>query len=97
MLPVQNPNKILFTESVSGENFNTSPKKTCLLGQNLLQCTMHILFSLSGLIDLALLSANAAQLRAVLTVGDKYKYFTLMLWLLAISVTLQVKNFAMHV
>ncbi|CAL4058752.1 unnamed protein product [Meganyctiphanes norvegica] len=42
------------------------------------------------MLDIALLTANASQLKYVLTVGDKHEFYTLMLVLISISLILQV-------
>lgn len=44
------------------------------------------------MIDLALLSANASQLKAILTIGHSYQFYTLMLILILTSIFLQVSN-----
>lgn len=43
-----------------------------------------------GLLDVALLTANASQLKYVLQVGEKHEFYTLMLSLISISIVLQV-------
>ncbi|KAL1493677.1 hypothetical protein ABEB36_009374 [Hypothenemus hampei] len=43
-----------------------------------------------GLLDVALLTANASQLKYVLQVGEKHEFYTLMLSLICISIVLQV-------
>ncbi|KAL3285572.1 hypothetical protein HHI36_000102 [Cryptolaemus montrouzieri] len=43
-----------------------------------------------GLLDVALLTANASQLKYVLQVGPKHEFYTLMLSLIIISIILQV-------
>ena len=43
-----------------------------------------------GMLDIALLSANSAQLKYVLQVGEKHEFYTLMLTLISISIILQV-------
>ncbi|XP_049826838.1 ninjurin-1 isoform X6 [Aethina tumida] len=43
-----------------------------------------------GLLDVALLTANASQLKYVLQVGEKHEFYTLMLTLISISIILQV-------
>ncbi|XP_018563038.1 ninjurin-2 isoform X2 [Anoplophora glabripennis] len=43
-----------------------------------------------GLLDVALLTANASQLKYVLQVGEKHEFYTLMLSLITISIVLQV-------
>ncbi|KAJ8939091.1 hypothetical protein NQ314_011245, partial [Rhamnusium bicolor] len=43
-----------------------------------------------GLLDVALLTANASQLKYVLQVGEKHEFYTLMLALITISIVLQV-------
>ncbi|XP_060528973.1 ninjurin-2-like isoform X6 [Cylas formicarius] len=43
-----------------------------------------------GLLDVALLTANASQLKYVLQVGEKHEFYTLMLTLITISIILQV-------
>ncbi|XP_060528964.1 uncharacterized protein LOC132703596 isoform X5 [Cylas formicarius] len=42
-----------------------------------------------GLLDVALLTANASQLKYVLQVGEKHEFYTLMLTLITISIILQ--------
>ena len=44
-----------------------------------------------GMLDIALLSANASQLRYVLQVGEEHEFYTLMITLTSISISLQVK------
>lgn len=43
-----------------------------------------------GLLDMALLAANASQLKSVLQVGEKYEFYTLLLSLIIVSIVLQV-------
>jgi hypothetical protein len=43
-----------------------------------------------GLLDIALLTANASQLKFVLEVGENHPYYTLLLTLLVVSIALQV-------
>ncbi|XP_030749773.1 ninjurin-2 isoform X3 [Sitophilus oryzae] len=43
-----------------------------------------------GLLDVALLTANASQLKYVLQVGEKHEFYSLMLSLISISIILQV-------
>lgn len=43
-----------------------------------------------GMLDVALLTANASQLKYVLQVGEKHEFYTLMLGLIIISIILQV-------
>jgi hypothetical protein len=43
-----------------------------------------------GMLDIALLTANASQLKYVLQVGEQHEFYTLMLWLISISIVLQV-------
>ncbi|XP_066263136.1 ninjurin-2-like isoform X3 [Euwallacea similis] len=43
-----------------------------------------------GLLDVALLTANASQLKYVLQVGEKHEFYSLMLTLISISIVLQV-------
>ncbi|XP_074027378.1 ninjurin C isoform X3 [Leptinotarsa decemlineata] len=43
-----------------------------------------------GLLDVALLTANASQLKYVLQVGEKHEFYVLMLCLIIISILLQL-------
>lgn len=43
-----------------------------------------------SLLDLALLTANAAQLKQLLDVGEAYRYYALMMTLVCVSIALQV-------
>lgn len=43
-----------------------------------------------GLLDVALLTANASQLKYILQVGEKHDFYTLMLTLIIVSIILQV-------
>jgi len=43
-----------------------------------------------GMLDVALLTANASQLRYVLQVGDRHEFYTLMVALISISIILQI-------
>lgn len=45
-----------------------------------------------GLLDLALLTANATQLKYVLEVGEKHQFYVLMMVLIISSIVLQVGN-----
>ncbi|XP_026469191.1 ninjurin-2-like [Ctenocephalides felis] len=42
-----------------------------------------------GMLDIALLTANASQLKYILQVGEKHEFYTLMLTLISISIILQ--------
>lgn len=44
-----------------------------------------------GMLDIALLTANASQLKYILQVGDKHEFYTLMLVLISISIIMQVR------
>ncbi|XP_055642868.1 ninjurin-2 isoform X1 [Toxorhynchites rutilus septentrionalis] len=43
-----------------------------------------------GMLDIALLTANASQLKYILQVGEKHEFYTLMLVLISISIILQL-------
>lgn len=43
-----------------------------------------------GMLDLALLTANAAQLKYILTLGPTYQFYQLLLVLISASIGLQV-------
>ncbi|GAB0094955.1 Ninjurin [Sergentomyia squamirostris] len=43
-----------------------------------------------GMLDIALLTANASQLKYILQVGEKHEFYTLMLTLISISICLQM-------
>ncbi|KAK3857304.1 hypothetical protein Pcinc_036423, partial [Petrolisthes cinctipes] len=43
-----------------------------------------------GMLDIALLTANASQLKYVLTVGSSHEFYTIMLVLISLSLALQV-------
>ncbi|XP_040175506.1 ninjurin-2 isoform X5 [Anopheles arabiensis] len=43
-----------------------------------------------GMLDIALLTANASQLKYILQVGEKHEFYGLMLTLISISIILQV-------
>ncbi|XP_043214211.1 ninjurin-2-like isoform X3 [Amphibalanus amphitrite] len=43
-----------------------------------------------GMLDVALLTANASQLRYVLQAGDQHEFYTLMVTLISISIALQL-------
>lgn len=42
------------------------------------------------MLDIALLTANASQLKYILQVGEKHQFYTLMLTLIIVSIVLQV-------
>ncbi|XP_073975934.1 ninjurin C isoform X4 [Rhodnius prolixus] len=43
-----------------------------------------------GMLDIALLTANASQLKYILQVGDKHEFYSLMLGLITTSIILQM-------
>lgn len=43
-----------------------------------------------GMLDLALLTANASQLKYLLTVGEAHEFYHLLLTLVVLSISLQV-------
>lgn len=43
-----------------------------------------------GMLDIALLTANASQLKYVLQTGGKHPFYTLMIALISLSIVLQV-------
>lgn len=45
-----------------------------------------------GMLDIALLTANASQLKYVLQVGTRHEFYRLMLTLITISISLQVMD-----
>ncbi|XP_014242564.1 ninjurin-2 isoform X3 [Cimex lectularius] len=50
-----------------------------------------------GMLDIALLTANASQLKYILQVGDKHEFYSLMLGLITTSIILQVIGGAVSV
>lgn len=45
-----------------------------------------------GMLDIALLTANASQLKYILQVGQRHEFYTLMLTLICISIVMQVSS-----
>merc|ERR1712168_542860 len=45
-----------------------------------------------GMLDIALLTANASQLKYILQVGEKHEFYTVMLVLIISSIVLQALN-----
>jgi hypothetical protein len=45
-----------------------------------------------GLLDIALLMANAAQLKQLVEIGPSYQYYTLLMVLVSLSIALQVST-----
>lgn len=43
-----------------------------------------------GMLDIALLTANASQLKYILQVGSQHEFYTLMLVLICVSIVMQV-------
>lgn len=43
-----------------------------------------------GMLDIALLTANASQLKYILQVGHKHEFYSLMLTLISVSIIMQV-------
>lgn len=43
-----------------------------------------------GMLDIALLTANASQLKYILQVGDKHEFYSLLLVLISVSILMQV-------
>lgn len=43
-----------------------------------------------GMLDIALLTANASQLKYILQVGQKHEFYTLMLIMISVSIIMQV-------
>jgi hypothetical protein len=43
-----------------------------------------------GMLDLALLTANAAQLKRIMTIGNSHRFYYLLMTLILISICLQV-------
>lgn len=50
-----------------------------------------------GMLDIALLTANASQLKYVLQVGQQHEFYTLMVWLISISIVLQACQGVLYV
>ncbi|BET00092.1 ninjurin 1 [Nesidiocoris tenuis] len=50
-----------------------------------------------GMLDIALLTANASQLKYILQVGEKHEFYSLMLGLITTSIILQVVGGALSV
>lgn len=46
-----------------------------------------------GMLDIALLTANASQLKYILQVGERHEFYTLMLILISISIIMQVGEY----
>lgn len=49
-----------------------------------------------GMLDIALLTANASQLKYILQVGQKHEFYTLMLILISVSIIMQVNIIMDH-
>lgn len=49
-----------------------------------------------GMLDIALLTANASQLKYILQVGHQHEFYTLMLILISISIVMQVNFETIH-
>lgn len=45
-----------------------------------------------GMLDIALLTANASQLKYILQVGQKHEFYTLMLIMISVSIIMQVNS-----
>lgn len=45
-----------------------------------------------GMLDIALLTANASQLKYILQVGERHEFYTLMLILISVSIIMQVNK-----
>ena len=45
-----------------------------------------------GMLDIALLTANASQLKYILQTGEKLEFYALLLWLISTSIILQVRK-----
>lgn len=45
-----------------------------------------------GMLDIALLTANASQLKYILQVGEQHQFYKLMLILISLSIVLQVNT-----
>lgn len=43
-----------------------------------------------GMLDIALLTANASQLKYILQVGQRHEFYTLMLIMISVSIIMQV-------
>ncbi|KDR20905.1 ninjurin-2 isoform X3 [Zootermopsis nevadensis] len=50
-----------------------------------------------GMLDIALLTANASQLKYVLQIGHQHEFYTLMLWLISVSIVLQACQGVLYV
>lgn len=49
-----------------------------------------------GMLDIALLTANASQLKYILQVGHQHEFYTLMLVLISVSIIMQVNIINSH-
>ena len=49
-----------------------------------------------GMLDIALLTANASQLKYILQVGERHEFYKLMLVLISLSIILQVNKHIVH-
>lgn len=45
-----------------------------------------------GMLDIALLTANASQLKYILQVGERHEFYTLMLIMISVSIIMQVNK-----
>lgn len=45
-----------------------------------------------GMLDIALLTANASQLKYILQVGEQHEFYKLMVTLISLSIVLQVNS-----
>ncbi|XP_021709007.1 ninjurin-2 [Aedes aegypti] len=71
----------------SSEESSSEPNKSSKLDINSYATRKTFV---QGMLDLALLTANAAQLKYLLTVGEAHQFYTLLLILVVTSISLQV-------
>ncbi|XP_063699806.1 ninjurin-2-like [Culicoides brevitarsis] len=83
------PKNYLDDGNLTEQSCDDCAKDTCLICRNFNRYATKKSLS-QGLIDIALLTANASQLKSILTAGPQYRFYHLMLGLIVASIALQL-------
>ncbi|XP_008474581.1 ninjurin-2 isoform X1 [Diaphorina citri] len=82
---MENSNAVTDIRAFNVDDVSANPQKPIDVNRYATKKTIA-----QGMLDIALLTANASQLKYILQVGEKHEFYTLMLVLISTSIVLQV-------
>ncbi|KAI5711402.1 hypothetical protein M8J75_000134 [Diaphorina citri] len=82
---MENSNAVTDIRAFNVDDVSANPQKPIDVNRYATKKTIA-----QGMLDIALLTANASQLKYILQVGEKHEFYTLMLVLISTSIVLQI-------